>query len=551
MLDQFIVDKEFFCDKVVIEETLSFLYLTINFGEKGKTLPTELLHALKGVSSRDSFEFFFEISGDIVSVSSCDESSFQLIQDHLHNNTLEDDCEIELKIKKEVVSSICSVYFLKSFISSLVNKTPLEQMKIFSSALDPCLYIEVFSVIDEFGTKGIWFFSSFSECKYKVKISQYLRDYKIASFIENSGYVQVPGNIIPEDFYIIKGGVKELDDLFCRLCGVLSLAFLVNELSVSDSWEVSYKVSGYKTILVHEESCTRISDKSDLIYRLYEWAYEGGSNSDKLGLIRNVLSIHIDGNGKIKFDKEVWEAVQSNYQIYLKNNIESYLDVKNKISEMVIEFTGRTYVIADSVLDSFKNNVFLMITFLLTVVVINGLKDGGVHNIFSSVYLGVVIILTVISYFWLAMSKREAKNRFNHASDSVSNILHINYKNIVMESEINECTKPIIKNSKDYLYSQVDRYSRWWAVILVVFLLSFLVAHFLFNWEAYLKNEPANEVKGSHSYNGFLYDSDKCGQYGGISNWIYLENSNCLYCTGYFDVDIYGLISYANKKHVR
>ena len=70
---------------------------------------------------------------------------------------------------------------------------------------------------------------------------------------------------------------------------------------------------------------------SELLYKLMSWSFEGGSCADKIGLLRNILSIHLDGSGNIKFDNEVWDTVRSNYQIYLKGNIQDYLDVKNKI----------------------------------------------------------------------------------------------------------------------------------------------------------------------------------------------------------------------------
>src|SRR5690606_16496348 len=150
---------------------------------------------------------------------------------------------------------------------------------------------------------------------------------------------------------------------------------------------------------------------------------------------------------------EVWSAIQSNYQIYLKGNIQSYLEVKNKIGELILESSARAYSMVDELLDSLKNNAFILLSFILTVVVVNGLKDSGESVVFSDPYLLIVILLSVVSAFWLLMTKSEVLKRYENAASNLSDILKANYAKILMSEEIDSLVNPIISKNRAYLHA--------------------------------------------------------------------------------------------------
>ena len=75
------------------------------------------------------------------------------------------------------------------------------------------------------------------------------------------------------------------------------------------------------------------------------------------------------------------------------------------------------------------------------------------------------------------MTACEALNRFNAASKTIKQILNLNYKKIIMDSEIDDSVDPVIESNKVYLKSQIKRYAKWWAVIASTFVISFLVAY--------------------------------------------------------------------------
>lgn len=173
----------------------------------------------------------------------------------------------------------------------------------------------------------------------------------------------------------------------------------------------------------------------------------------------------------------------------LKGNIQSYLDVKNKIGELILESTAKTYSLVDDLLDSLKNNAFILLSFILTVVVINGLKDTNEAVVFSNQYVVILGILSTVSAIWLMMTRIEVFRRYDNASSNVSEVLKLNYSKIIMHSEIDDLINPIIAKNRSYLKSQANRYTWWWATMLAFVMMGFFIGNSLFTSNGFLKTK--------------------------------------------------------------
>lgn len=303
---------------------------------------------------------------------------------------------------------------------------------------------------------------------------------KFSLFSQNSISSNLRVKLLPEDFFIVQGRISEnLTQFYREMCSVLSMTFLANFSELKGS-TFSYKISGYRNISVSGAAATELSQHWEMLTKIYSWAYEGGNNSDKVGLLRNVISLHLDDGGRIRFDNALWNAIQSNYQIYLKDNIQSYLEVKNKLGEFVVESTSKTYAMADELVDAFKNNALILATFLLTVVVVNGLKDTGEATVFSNAYLAIVVVLTIVSGIWLIMTRVEVVKRFDNGASTIASVLKLNYQRVLLESEIDESINPVISLNRSYLVGQVKRYTGWWLGMLVAFVLVLVICNRIF-----------------------------------------------------------------------
>lgn len=467
----------------VVKETLDTLMVKYTSSQITPDFITRLIGELKTISSRDRFELLLDMSGNNTKIVDASKDSLNKLLTHIGENDFSDEIEIELTVRKEVSESTLSVYFLDDFFNGLINE-PLNNVLIsLSKKITKCIMFEVFSSIHAFNSSGMIFFPSgmppinSNVTPLKKRLSQ------IEMFRDNCGLFIQDLNLLPSDFYLeVEAENSSINAFFTKASRVLSLSFISNTFHFMTDNVIEYKLNGYKTVVCKNIDISEIVNHGHQLYKIYAWTYEGGNSVDKLGLVRNILSIHLDKHGFIRFDTEAWEAIQSNYQVYLKDNIQSYLEIKNKIGEFIIDATTKTYSMADELLESLKNNFLVLLTFILTVVLVNGLKDNGPATVFSNSYLLVVVILSLVSAFWLIMSRIETMNRFESTTETIKEILRLNYDKVIMEEEIKNIVEPIIQKNKAYLQRKLSRYTYWWISMLVFFVLIFGIANRALTW---------------------------------------------------------------------
>ncbi|WP_211047310.1 hypothetical protein, partial [Pectobacterium versatile] len=64
--------------------------------------------------------------------------------------------------------------------------------------------------------------------------------------------------------------------------------------------------------------------KSMVLFDIYEWIYNQGNFVDKIGLARNIISIHTQDNSILNIPKSVLKSIESSFDIYLKDNVKQY-----------------------------------------------------------------------------------------------------------------------------------------------------------------------------------------------------------------------------------
>lgn len=484
-------------DLAELTETLNTAKLRIKPTQQAEDFVLKLFDELKTISQRDTFELFVEASGENLVIRGYDTAALSQLKSHLSNHQGEDDFEIELIIDKSLDNAVISIYYLDAFAKYLKEEKLFNLISTFSKLFTEKLFFEVFCNTPSFGSSTIYFFEYGSKPIQSAVDSKFTRHDKLMLFRENAITTNIPLKLLPSDFnLIIKSNNTEINRFFYRIGTILSIIFIANTSELNQNNQFSFKVCGYKAITCGALDLDLYHQKFDLLVKIFSWAYEGGNNSDKLGLVRNVFSIHLDSSGNILVDEEVWSAIQSNYQIYLKGNIQSYLEVKNKIGELILESSSRAYSMVDELLDSLKNNVFIILSFILTVVVVNGLKDSGESVVFSDSYLLIVILLSVVSAFWLLMTKSEVLQRYENAASNLSDILKANYEKILMAEEIENLVNPIISKNREHLHAQARKYSWWWFGMLVIIVLGFVLGNHFFAKKD-LPNQSNSIVSGS------------------------------------------------------
>lgn len=477
MFSQFIASLSTARD-VVFQETISSLRLSYISSIHVADPITAICSLLLEISSRDTFELHIETGATLIKFNCLPIDPSRLLG--FRSDAAEiGEVKVTLSVTKVSVDATISIYSVTEFENYLTSSKFSSILATLSSHLDNNLYFEVHDSISSFATQTILFGQGQATNRTHVES----RNLIIANFKECASFSGVVNfKNLPNDFHLrILSGRAAINRFFSLACGMLSLIYLSNVSELSSEDKFSFRMLGYKAVNADIVDPEYIIQNAPMLYKIYRWVYDTDTVADRLGLARNVISLHLDQHGLPILSPAVWDAIHANYQIYLKGNIESYLEVKGKIAELLFEAINKTNQLSENLLDSLKNNALIIVTFLLTVVVVNGVKDMSVAAIFSAPYLTVVILLCIFSWVWLILLRDDTRDRFKAASETLANILRTNYGAVLQTDEIDRSVKPAIAENKAQLDLQIEKYSKWWKAMLGTFLFLYIVSFVAYN----------------------------------------------------------------------
>ena len=142
---------------------------------------------------------------------------------------------------------------------------------------------------------------------------------KSCHFINDSQY-----KFNPDDFFLSPSGscLSDIKNTFDSLLTTFLIVYLADtsEISVeSDSNDlyIDYKIKGYRLI----SEVIAIKDKSynstSELFDIYKWVYNSGNFIDKIGLARNIISIHMVDKSMTSINHGTLKSIESGYDIYL------------------------------------------------------------------------------------------------------------------------------------------------------------------------------------------------------------------------------------------
>jgi hypothetical protein len=437
-----------------------------------------ILEALTELPARDRFALAVEISGDALTIG--DLSKRSQVSEHI-TNFHEDGESIDFRIEiwKEVEQQRLSVYS-PTALGAYLAATPLsDALAALSKRFHNRLVFECYSEAPGAGSATLRFVQAGGDVGDVIAPLPW-RNRALALLQNNVYRADNTGSLLPQDFVVTQPiGVLALDAFMARAGAVLAAMFLSNLSDLHDN-QLGYRITGYKLLAGTVNDLAQLVDDKATFQHIADWAYGAEGNSDKVGLARNVISLCVQRLEDVPTHPEIWDAIQSNYQIYLKENIATYLEVRNKLAELLAESTHKAHALVDGLLDSIRNGVLIVLTFLLTVVVINGLKDTGPKVIFSSEYLAIVWVLLGLSSLAIWASCRDARSRFDQGAAATRQLLKGMYAHVMLENEIDQHLEPTLTGNRGYLERQARKYLIFWLVLAAVIALSFLIGHHVF-----------------------------------------------------------------------
>lgn len=462
----------------VIDEKISTLKITCVSESFSDSLFSELFLELEKLPTRDSFHLEIKEGSENREFSSVAESNLVDLQ-RIYAETIGygEKFSIVLEVRKSCVDGYLSVYFIEALDSYFGQRDVLSIIKEFSIYFLEGIHFVVFSPVVRYGSRMIFFAQPgaspiYCDHRKRQKIIEKFKD--ACSFL---GYDNFSSKLMPGDFYVEEDTeFKNIKSFFDTAFLYLSFAFIGNQSEVKEldknKYSLLVKIHGYKAIDFEVSVLLGKRVSAEILYKIYDWVYQGdtGNSVEKIGLVRNLISLHSSESNEIVINDILWKAIKSNYKVYLQENVEVYLEAKSKIAEVLTSSVEKTQDLVEGVISSIRAAIGVLITFLLTVVLINGFKDiGEALKIFSIPYLIIVILISACAWYWVSYSTEDAKNRFDDASKNIENIITSSYKNVLLPAEIKEAVDVVGSDNLEYLKKYIGKYKKFWCNFLFMF----------------------------------------------------------------------------------
>lgn len=264
--------------------------------------------------------------------------------------------------------------------------------------------------------------------------------------------------VLPDDFKLLVNYENNpLTELFQKLTFLLSIGFIATSASINGSL-LKGMINGQRT-MEYQCEINQLPNNNNL-YNIYNWIYTEGNAIDKAIIARNVISLHCKYIPVTEIDEKVMASIQSNYNLYLKENVKEYLDLKNKVAEFISETISKTGEYATGLLDKFKANIIAIFGFMFSVILANIVSDQPLDNIFTKDITILAECVIVGSFVYLVICYLQSCYEIQKVYDSY-NQLKQNYNEILTEDDLHEIfgndeilitmKKTISKSKKIYL----------------------------------------------------------------------------------------------------
>ncbi|MGX8709800.1 MAG: hypothetical protein ACQGTM_06070 [bacterium] len=378
----------------------------------------------------------------------------------------DDDMTVNIEVNKNIADCKLSVYSYSEFSKDFLSNDYQHLISIFNSLLENLNFL-IFDVLDTdifWCTKTMAFIHNenilFSP---KVNRKERLDISKSVSYNYSNPCIE----LLPDDFFILtdyNGNIFR--DVFNRLTTILSLSYISSISTINDN-QIKCQINGQRNLPFHYE-CDSIKANGEL-YRIYDWIYTDGNPTDKSIIAHNIISLHCKFTEIIYTDEKTLSSIISNYQLYLKDNANKYLDAKDKVSEYICDIVAKVGNDATELLSDFKKNLIAIFGFMITVVLVNIVSDRPLSNIFTK-DVTVIIELTLLGslvHFLICLFETIYKFKKNKAAYEA---LKKNYSDVFSAEEIDQLF------GKDGLYNKSKKsvkigiciYSILWVVFVII-----------------------------------------------------------------------------------
>ncbi|MGD6871192.1 hypothetical protein ACQCU1_03225 [Sutcliffiella horikoshii] len=397
-----------------ITENFDTFTLSINLSHLTKQLSVDDIENLvSNFNPRDNL--IIDVKIDLIDPFTLNIKENDILQDQIENiNTqigVDSDLCIEISVDKVLINNTRSIYEITHFLSYLESLKLVYLLNNFNAILD----LHAYNVFEVQNNDNKVYFKSplFIIASRNSELTQMNIDESVRSTILKSRAVNTNPQLlakykfIPNDFD--SDSPYEIP-LFKKIKVVLSATYLANTSNVEKNNYLRLTIIGHNHVEVLNDYKLLDISRANVFFEIYKWVYLSGETNDKLSLSRNIIARYF-GNIKDQWNlpKETLNSIQSAHAIYLKENVEKYIDLKNKVAELTTELSVKNKELTQFFSSSFKNNNLTLLTYFISIFIFNSLSSNSNSKIFSEekYYLSMVFLL--LSAVYLLITIRQLK----------------------------------------------------------------------------------------------------------------------------------------------
>lgn len=429
-----------------------------------------IVRFISNMPDRDTWEITLStISGEVIRFSRNNSNSEKEYEQFVSLQFDDSSITINISAKKNIVNNKISIYCFASFVEEMVQHSIMETMEFFSSILDGLEELHFITYDSEafFSTNTLVFSQNEETIRAKtISRQDRLQRLNSTSFFLNAQRIK----LIPDDFSLdLNFDGNPLADQFNTIRMVLSISSIASTVSIENN-SIHGQILGHRNVeFSYALNQMRVNDN---FYDLYNWVYTDGNAADKVILVRNVLSLHCRYAELLEIDRKIFATVLSNYELYLRDNVDKYIQLKERMAEFICSTISKYGDYARDILGSFGKNLLALFVFLMSVVLTNIVSTRSLSDIFTSEVILIleIVILGSIMYMiaCLLLSFEKIKqNRQNY------NLLKGNYADVLSTLDLDDAFKhnEIIDNAEKDVKQHIKIYTTIWILFLVILII--------------------------------------------------------------------------------
>ena len=432
-----------------------------------------------------------------------------------------DEISVKIQIDKTVVDMKFSIFDFASFSNDLLKRSLIDVLKWFSERLRSYEYLifEIFDCDISFSTRTMAFESG-NNPSFRPSINrlQRLNVCKESAHFFNMDTFE----LIPDDF-LVEGVVRSgniLEPLFGRLATILSLIYVVSSASISGS-VLRLQLNGHRTTN-HELNIIDIREDKRWT-SIYSWIFTDGNPIDKALTAHNAISLYCKFDAILNIDATVFEAIKTNYNLYLQKNIDQYLKLKHDVAKFIQDVVANVGDYALAIMGKFRTNLIAIFSFLFTVVLTQIGSIKGWKDIFSEHTFFLIEVFAVCSGIYLLTCVVETCYKLQKIVQGYDKLKQ-NYSDVLSELELKEAFKndELLNATKKTARNGMIIWSLVWSGLLTITIVGiefFTTNHGVFVWawnkmfrttDCSTQSLPPSPSAEVVNHQHFTYISTKC-----------------------------------------